>query len=92
MNHCIIFQLFDKSMHILWPKYVNYKDILLFVSDAALYMKKVGPCIQTLHPKAFFVPCLANALHNMCEEARAYFSKVDRLITEIKNTFLKYPK
>jgi len=92
VNHSTIFQLFDKSMHILWPNNVNHEDILLFVSDAAPYMKKAGRCIQTLYPKALHVTCLAHALHNVCEEVRAHFPKVDRLIAEMKKTFLKCPK
>lgn len=92
VNHSTIFQLFDKSMHILWPNNVNHEDILLFVSDAAPYMKKAGRCIQTLYPKALHVTCLAHALYNVCEEVRAHFLKVDRLIAEMKKTFLKCPK
>jgi len=55
-------------------------------------MKKAGRCIQTLYPKALHVTCLAHALHNVCEEVRAHFPKVDRLIAEMKKTFLKCPK
>jgi hypothetical protein len=40
VNHSTIFQLLDKSMHILWPNNVNHEEILLFVSDPAPYMKK----------------------------------------------------
>jgi len=69
--HSTIFQLFDKSMRILWPNNVNHEDVLLFVSNAALYMKKAGRCIQTLYPKAWHMTCLAHALHNVCEEVRA---------------------
>ncbi|KAE9529788.1 hypothetical protein AGLY_011884 [Aphis glycines] len=89
VSHSTIFKLFDKSMHILWPNNVNHEDILLFVSDAAPYMKKAGRCIQTLYPKALHVTCLTHALYNVCEEVRAHFPKVDRLIAEMKKTFLK---
>lgn len=55
-------------------------------------MKKAGYCIQTLYPKALHVTCLAHVLHNVCEEVRAHFPKVDRLIAKMKKTFLKCPK
>lgn len=87
--NCTIFQLFDKSMYILWPNYVNHGDALLFVSDAAPYMKGR---IQALQPTTLHVTFLAYALHNECEEVREHFPKVDRLITKMKKTFLKYPK
>jgi hypothetical protein len=46
-------------------------------------------CIQTLYPKALHVTCLAHALYNMCKEMRVHFPKIDRLIAEMKKTFLK---
>jgi len=55
-------------------------------------MKKADRCIQALYPKALHVACLAHVLHNVCEEVRAHFPKVDRLIAEIKKIFLKCPK
>jgi len=39
VNYKTIFQLFDKSMRILWPNNVNHEDVLLFVSYAVSYMK-----------------------------------------------------
>jgi len=51
VNHSTIFQLFDKAMHILWGNGVKHNDVVLFVSDAALYMKKSGDCIKALYPK-----------------------------------------
>jgi len=75
VNNSTIFQLFDKSIHILWPN-VIHEDVLLFVLDAALYMKKVGRYIQALYPKAMHVvymyTCLAYTLHNVCEEVQNF--------------------
>jgi len=42
VNSSTITQLLDKAMHILWPTNVKYDNILLFISDAAPYMKKAG--------------------------------------------------
>ncbi|XP_016655804.1 uncharacterized protein LOC107882241 isoform X1 [Acyrthosiphon pisum] len=79
-------------MHILWPTNVKYDNILLFISDAAPYMKKAGSTIQTLYPNIIHLTCLAHACHNVCEEVRAYYKNVDQLISEMKKTFLKCPK
>ncbi|KAL4126569.1 hypothetical protein QTP88_010789 [Uroleucon formosanum] len=92
VNSSTITQLFDKAMHILWPTNVKYYNILLFISDAAPYMKKAGSTIQTLYPNIIHLTCLAHACHNVCEEVRAYYKNVDQLISEMKKTFLKCPK
>jgi hypothetical protein len=55
-------------------------------------MKKAGRCVQQLFPKALHVTCLAHALHNVCEEVRIHFSKIDRQIAEMKKIFLKFSK
>ncbi|KAL4112208.1 hypothetical protein QTP88_016039 [Uroleucon formosanum] len=89
VNSSTITQLFDKAMHILWPTNVKYDNILLFISDAALYMKKAGSSIQTLYPNIIHLTCLAHTCHNVCEEVRAYYKNVDQLISEMKKTFLK---
>lgn len=92
VNSSTITQLFDKAMHILWPTNVKYDNILLFISDAAPYMKKAGSTIQTLYPNIIHLTCLAHACHNVCEEVRAYYKNVDQLVSEMKKTFLKCPK
>ncbi|KAL4104048.1 hypothetical protein QTP88_019361 [Uroleucon formosanum] len=92
VNSSTITQLFDKAMHILWPTNVKYDNILLFISDAAPYMKKAGSTIQTLYPNIIHLTCLAHTCHNVCEEVRAYYKNVDQLISEMKKTFLKCPK
>lgn len=50
VNHSTICQLFDKAMHILWVNGVNYNEVLLFISDAAPYMKKAGDCLKAFYP------------------------------------------
>uniref|UniRef100_A0A2S2R2X5 DUF659 domain-containing protein n=2 Tax=Sipha flava TaxID=143950 RepID=A0A2S2R2X5_9HEMI len=92
VNSSTITQLFDKVLHILWPTNVKYDNILLFISDAAPYMKKAGSTIQPLYPNIIHLTCLAHACHNVCEEVRAYYKNVDQLISEMKKTFLKCPK
>ena len=38
VNHSTICQLFDKSLHLLWPNTVEHNNILLFLTDAAPYI------------------------------------------------------
>jgi len=54
-------------------------------------MKKAGRCIQT-PSKIFACDMLSLCSHNVCEEVRTHFPKVDRLIAKMKKTFLKCPK
>jgi len=37
-NYTTISRLFDKSLLILWPKVIRHENILLFLSDAAIYL------------------------------------------------------
>lgn len=40
-NHSTIAKLFDRSLLILWPTGIEHDKVLLFLSDATLYMVKV---------------------------------------------------
>lgn len=90
-NHTTISKLFDKALFSLWPKGIQYDDVILFVSDAAPYMVKAGKSIQTFYSKMIHVTCLAHGLHRVCEKIRAEFPKVDELISNMKKVFLKAP-
>jgi hypothetical protein len=54
-------------MHISWGNIVKHNDVLLFISDVAINMKKAGDCIRALYPKYIHTTCLANALRKACE-------------------------
>uniref|UniRef100_A0A2S2Q691 Uncharacterized protein n=1 Tax=Sipha flava TaxID=143950 RepID=A0A2S2Q691_9HEMI len=91
VNHSTIAKLFDKSMALLWPNGVQHDDILLFVSDAAPYMVKSASVIKVFYSKMVHITCLAHGLHRVAEEIRNMFPKVDKLISNVKKTFLKAP-
>jgi len=74
-------------MLILWPNNADHNEVLLFVSGAALYMKKSGEYILAFYPIALHVICLANTFHNVCEEVHANYSNVNRLIAKMKRFF-----
>lgn len=90
-NYATISRLFDKSLLILWPEGIRHENILLFLSDAAPYMVKAGKTLKIFNPKMEHIICVAHALHRVCEEIRLQFPKVDKLISNMKNFFLKAP-
>ncbi|XP_025205679.1 uncharacterized protein LOC112601985 [Melanaphis sacchari] len=91
VNFSTIAKLFDASMFTLWPDGIRHDDVLLFVSDAAPYMKKAGTAIKALYSKMIHVTCLAHGMHRIAEEIRSHFPKVDKLISRVKQVFLKAP-
>ncbi|KAL4142184.1 hypothetical protein QTP88_004693 [Uroleucon formosanum] len=91
VNHSTIAKLFDRPMALLWPNGVQHDDVLLFVSDAAPYMVKSASVIKVFYSKMVHITCLAHGLHRVAEEVRNMFPKVDKLISNVKKTFLKAP-
>jgi hypothetical protein len=67
------FKLFDTSMFLLWPDGVRHDDVLLFLSDAAPYMKKAGTTIKALYSKMIHITCIAHGLHRLAENIRSHF-------------------
>jgi hypothetical protein len=65
--------------------------VLLFVSDAALYMIKAAKALQLLYPKMIHTTCLTHALHKVAEEVRGSYPEVDKLIAKGKKIFTKSP-
>lgn len=90
-NYSTITKLFDNAMFLLWPNGIRHNDVLLFLSDAAPYMKKAGDTIKVLYPKIIHVTCLAHGLHRVAEEVRVNYPKVDKLVSSVKQIFLKAP-
>ncbi|XP_022180013.1 uncharacterized protein LOC111040403 [Myzus persicae] len=91
VNNSTIAKLFDDSMHILWPEGVLHNDVLLYLSDAAPYMVKSGNAIKIFYPKVIHVTCIVHGLHRIVEKIRGHYSKVDKIISNVKNFFLKAP-
>ncbi|KAL4105015.1 hypothetical protein QTP88_020290 [Uroleucon formosanum] len=54
-------------------------------------MVKSAVAINVFYPKMIHLTCLAHGLHRIGETIRAKFSKVDKLIAEVKKIFLKAP-
>lgn len=90
-NYSTIVKLFDHSMFVLWPNGIRHDDVLLFVTDAAPYMVKAGRTLQSLYSKMIHLTCLAHGIHRVAENIREKFKKVDKLISKVKQVFLKAP-
>jgi len=74
---------------ILWPEGIQYLKVLLFLSDAAAYMKLAGKTLRNIFPKLIHLTCMAHALHNVCEKIIAMYGSVNRLVSCGKKIFVK---
>lgn len=76
-------------MFLLWPDGVRHDDVLLFLSDAAPYMKKAGTTIKALYCKRIHITCIAHGLHRLAKNIWSHFPRVDKLVAKAKQVFLK---
>jgi hypothetical protein len=54
-------------------------------------MVKEANSLKMLYPKMVHVTCFAHALHRVAEEIRGSYPDVDKLISNVKNVFVKAP-
>ena len=90
-NSSTIAQLFTTALALLWPEGVQHKNVLLFLSDAAPYMKKSARVLKVLFPEMIHLTCLAHGLHRIAEHVRGLFPSIDKLVSNGKKIFLKAP-
>lgn len=90
-NFSTISKVFDKSMSKLWPNGIHHDNVLLFLSDAAPYMKKAGKSLKVFYSKMIHVTYAAHGLHRIAEQIRDHFSTVDKVIANCKKVFKKAP-
>lgn len=91
VNFSTISKLFDKSMFLLWPKGIHHDDVLLFVTDDIPYMVKAANSMKALYSKMVHVTCLVQAHHQVAEIIHEKYDKLDKLVINIKEMFLKSP-
>jgi hypothetical protein len=92
VNQNTVGQLFDETMHLLWPGGIRYERVVLLVTDAARYMKAFGRNQREgSYPKLVHITCCAHGLHNVAEKIRSEFPLVDEVIYTVKSVFLKAP-
>ncbi|GJQ85809.1 hypothetical protein Trydic_g20365 [Trypoxylus dichotomus] len=69
----------------------NKEKVLLFVTDAAAYMKTAGRLLQQTYSSMMHITCLAHALHLVSEEVRKCYPNADKLISSVMKVFVKAP-
>jgi hypothetical protein len=73
------------------PDSVPCEKIFLMLSDASLYMTKVGQHLKTYYKNITHVTCLAHGLNRVAEDIKGQFPKVTHLINNVNKVFLKSP-
>lgn len=73
----------------LWSDGIRHDNVLLFLSDAAPYMKKAGRSFKVFYSKMIHVTCAAYGLYRIAKQVRDHFSIVDKLIANCKKVFKK---
>jgi len=61
------------------------------LSDAAPYMLKTGDVLKVFYSKIIHTTCLAHMLNRIAEKVREIHPNVNKLINNIKKSFLKSP-
>ena len=61
----------------------------VLLSDAASYMVKTGKNVKELYDCVIHITCLCHALHRVCEDVKAMCSKLNKLITTVKQIYRK---
>lgn len=89
-NSTTIARFFEDSLRLLSQNF-NRDDVLLFVTDAAPYMKKAATGIRVLFPKMLHITCVIHGLHRVAEYIREIFPQVDSFVGNLKKIFLKAP-
>ena len=87
VNSQSIASLICDSLRKLWNGNIKSDNILFLVTDAATYMKKAAVGLKVFFPKLIHITCVAHGLHNVCEEIRKNFPKVNDLIANVKSIF-----
>lgn len=85
-NFSTITKLFDNAMFLLWPYGIHYDDVL-FLSDAASYMKKARETIKVLCPNIIHVTWLVHGSHKVVEQVRVHSIEVYKPGSSLKQIF-----
>jgi hypothetical protein len=65
-NNQTVSQFVLRSLALLWPSAIQFEKVLLFVSDAASYMKKAyTDALRGVFPNLVHVTCIVHGLHRV---------------------------
>lgn len=83
----------NASLNLLWLNGIQHDKVLLYATDAALYMVLSGTQLRDQHNymKLAQVTCLCHALHRTAEAVRREYKMADKIIGTTKKVFKKSP-
>ncbi|KAJ8915555.1 hypothetical protein NQ315_012439 [Exocentrus adspersus] len=73
------------------PNQVPAEKFLVFLSDSAAYMVKVGQNLKIFYSNMVHVTCLLHGINRVAEAIRMEYPLVNKLISSVKKVFLKVP-
>ena len=91
-NNESVTTLIEETIDSLGVNLSNGNLFKVLLSDAAAYMVKAGKNLKDIYQCLIHITCLVHALHRVCEEIRAMCSKLNKLITTVKQIYRKSPK
>ena len=77
------------ALSILWPEGIKYGKLLLFLTDAASYMKLTAQKLMENYPKVIHITCLCHGLNNVCDFIANSYPDINKLICGGKAIFRK---
>ena len=89
-NNESVTALVEKTIDCLGIKDKKLFKVLL--SDQAAYMVKAGKNLKEIYECLIHISCIVHGMHRVCEEVRAMCSKLNQLITKVKQIYRKSPK
>jgi hypothetical protein len=90
-NHETIVELFERSIRLIWPE-GNPDAVLLFVTDAASYMKKAAKNLKATYTKMVHVTCLCHGLHRVAEKIYSKYLLAKQVVSNVREAIEKSPK
>ncbi|KAJ8969037.1 hypothetical protein NQ314_001936 [Rhamnusium bicolor] len=81
----------SSSSEFFLPNAIPAEKFLMFLSDAALYIVKVGRNLKIFYPNMVHVTCLLHGINIVTETVRTRYPLVNKLISNVKKVFLKAP-
>jgi Protein of unknown function (DUF 659) len=90
-NYSTVSRFINDGLKLLWPLGGHDKNVILMLSDAAPYMVKTGDTLKVFYPNIIHVTCVAHLLNRVAEKVRDIHPKVNKLVNNIKKSFLKAP-
>lgn len=97
INAELIFALIMKALAQIWPGegeiQQRAKQIILFLSDGAAYMKKTGRLFkERIAPHLLHILCFTHGLHLLCEKIRKECKLTSEFMSLVKYVMCNSPK